>query len=265
MPLRQALATNVAPLILRLALGVTFLWAGLGKFNAYDAVKGDQAARLANVGVITASGDAPSRPEADKGDHAGPESTPPKPDQPAAPPAAAQPPQPKLMYAAADFPTEVRVRRLHTAVTLRLLEAADPPTPAADTNPEPATPRRLWPASLAGSKAPLFAWGVAILDVVGGLCLLLGLLTRLWAFLLAGHMAVGLWLLVVGPAWAAGNVALGFLPRHDPWDLTFWIMPLWIVALIAMNLALACLGAGSLSLDRPLLGEAVRPGSRPTQ
>jgi hypothetical protein len=78
-------------------------------------------------------------------------------------------------------------------------------------------------------------------------------------------MAVGLWLLVVGPAWSSGTAVLGLLPRQEPWDLAFWIMPLWIVALIAMNLALACLGAGSLSLDRPLLGEAVRPGSRPTQ
>jgi hypothetical protein len=68
-----------------------------------------------------------------------------------------------------------------------------------------------------------------------------------------------MWLLLIGPAWRAGDAVLGFLPRHDPWDTAFWMNPLWILALLSMNLALVFLGAGSISLDRPLLGEAVRP------
>jgi uncharacterized membrane protein YphA (DoxX/SURF4 family) len=240
---RQGQSSKIAPLLLRLVLGLTFLWAGLGKFNAYDEVKGEQAARLANVGVL----ELPKSSSDPKGDHAGPESG----AQPTAPSAT---PTPKLMYSAADFPEPVRVRRMHTSVTLRLLEAAEP----REIQPgQP--PRSIWPAFAAGSNAPILAWVVAITDIAGGVCLLLGLLTRLWAIVLAGHMAVGMWLLLIGPAWRAGDAVLGFLPRHDPWDTAFWMNPLWILALLSMNLALVFLGAGSISLDRPLLGEAVRP------
>lgn len=240
---RQGQSSKIAPLLLRLVLGLTFLWAGLGKFNAYDTVKGEQAARLANVGAL----DLPKSAPEPKGDHAGPESG----GQPVPPTAVTTP---KLMYSAADFPEPVRARRMHTSVTLRILEAAEPK----EIQPGQA-PRSIWPAFAAGSNAPIFAWVVAITDIAGGVCLLLGLLTRLWAVVLAGHMAVGLWLVLIGPAWRAGDALLGFLPRHDPWDIAFWMNPMWILALLSMNLALVFLGAGSISLDRPLLGEAVRP------
>lgn len=45
--------SNVAPIFLRLALGLTFLWAGWNKvFNTFP-VQGERAAQLANLGVIT--------------------------------------------------------------------------------------------------------------------------------------------------------------------------------------------------------------------
>lgn len=238
MPFRQSLAMTFAPLLLRVTLGLTFLWAGLGKFNAYDPVMGDDAARLANVGAL-------ELPKAAKGDHADTD------------PAAVGAPS-KLMYTAADFPQEVRARRMHTDVTLRLLKASEPKELEGG---RPA--RQTWPTVAAGSKAVLLAWIVSVTDVAGGLCVLLGLLTRLWGLVLAAHMAVGLWLMTLGPAWQNGDAVLGFLPRHDPWDLTFWTTPLWILSLLCMGLALTFLGAGSMSLDRPLLGEAVRPPVRP--
>ena len=178
------------------------------------------------------------------------------PTTPAANPSSTAP-TPKLMYGASDFPDAVRARRMHTSVTLRILEAAEP------KEPEPGQPaRKIWPAFASGSNAVMLAWVVAITDIAGGVCLLLGLLTRLWALVLAGHMAVGMWLMLIGPAIQTGNTVLGFLPRHDPWDGSFWMYPLWILALLAMNLALVFLGAGSVSLDRPLLGEAVRAPAR---
>jgi hypothetical protein len=42
---------SLAPLLLRLSLGLTFVWAGLGKIEATFAVKGDQAVLLASMGV----------------------------------------------------------------------------------------------------------------------------------------------------------------------------------------------------------------------
>ncbi|MDX9911686.1 MAG: DoxX family membrane protein [Phycisphaerales bacterium] len=51
MSLRQGLAMNASPVVLRLALAVVFLWAGLGKLTQTMPVTGDAAARLANMGV----------------------------------------------------------------------------------------------------------------------------------------------------------------------------------------------------------------------
>src|SRR5690606_33209558 len=48
---RQRLAVGVAPLLLRVALAITFIWAGLGKVAATMPVSGQAAATLANMGV----------------------------------------------------------------------------------------------------------------------------------------------------------------------------------------------------------------------
>lgn len=237
MSMRQSLAMTVAPLVIRLVLGMTFLWAGLGKLNAYDTVVGEDAALLANVGALggpkpTASPDAPAGPQPDA------TST-------------------KLLNSAEDFKTPVPARRLHTEVTLRLLKASRPVAPSGNAS---ATPRTIWPAWLSGSRAAQLAWIVAVADLGAGICILLGLLTRLWALSLVGHLAVGVWLMVIGPAWASGEGVLGFLPRHDPWDLAYWMSPLWQLALLSMSVALACLGPGAVSLDRPLLGAPTPSG-----
>jgi len=52
MRLRDQVALTLPSLFLRLALGVTFLWAGTGKFMGTTTVTGDDAARLANLGII---------------------------------------------------------------------------------------------------------------------------------------------------------------------------------------------------------------------
>lgn len=52
MSIRHSLALNVTPLLLRLGLGVVFLWAGSSKLFYSDEVTGERAALLANLGVI---------------------------------------------------------------------------------------------------------------------------------------------------------------------------------------------------------------------
>ncbi|MBL8885387.1 MAG: hypothetical protein JNK16_01900, partial [Phycisphaerales bacterium] len=51
---REHMAVSIAPLFLRLALSITFIWAGLGKMLADMPVRGERAAVLANmdVGVV---------------------------------------------------------------------------------------------------------------------------------------------------------------------------------------------------------------------
>ncbi len=51
MRLRDSIALTLPSLLLRLVLGVTFLWAGTGKLIGTMQVSGDSAARLANLGI----------------------------------------------------------------------------------------------------------------------------------------------------------------------------------------------------------------------
>jgi uncharacterized membrane protein YphA (DoxX/SURF4 family) len=51
MRLRDSVALTLPSFILRVVLGVTFLWAGTGKLMGTMEVSGDDAARLANLGV----------------------------------------------------------------------------------------------------------------------------------------------------------------------------------------------------------------------
>ena len=63
---RDRLGMTIAPLMLRVVLGVTFLWAGAGKLVDKMPVEGERAARLANLGVNlrVAGSPPPTEPEA---------------------------------------------------------------------------------------------------------------------------------------------------------------------------------------------------------
>ena len=52
MRLRDQVALTLPTLLLRLTLGVVFLWAGSGKFLGTMTVSGENAARLANIGIM---------------------------------------------------------------------------------------------------------------------------------------------------------------------------------------------------------------------
>jgi putative oxidoreductase len=99
----------------------------------------------------------------------------------------------------------------------------------------------------------LLAWAVAITELAGGLCLLLGLLTRLAAFGIAGVMLGAMWLTQIGPAIQSGKTTLGFLPDYGAFDGMKWEPLMFQFALCAAALALAFLGPGRLSLDTALL------------
>lgn len=52
MRLRDTIALTLPSFLLRLVLGLTFIWAGTGKLMGTMRVSGDDAARLANMGVL---------------------------------------------------------------------------------------------------------------------------------------------------------------------------------------------------------------------
>ncbi len=273
--LRDRVGLNVPPLFLRLSLGIIFLWAGLAKVSETMEFSGDSAATLANMGVLLPlqtptvvpapkSESAPSKPPETKS----PETKPPE-TKPAEPKAPESKPESKpgggmsalpvaasrvalvrqqssaKVYTAADFPKPVRARTVYM-LALMLHNLA---------NPDPAIGKMpLWPPSMASGSTPVYlAWAVAITELVGGLCMLLGMLTRLAALGVAGVMLGAMWLTQIGPAVQSGKTTLGFLPDYAAFDGEKWEPLLFQFVLCAAALALAFCGPGRLSLDTALL------------
>ncbi|MFA6044529.1 MAG: DoxX family protein [Phycisphaerales bacterium] len=236
---------RVAPLLLRLALGLTFLWAGLGKFVATAPVSGDDAAILANMGLTLAP--------------------------PVSAPAAATPGSPALTtvsfsqtapksFLASDFPSPVNTLRVNM-IALSVYRAAHP-ADKADGSPGMA----LWPVKLADGRLPIyFAWTAGLSELVGGSFLILGFLARLSAFFVSGTMVGALWLAQIGPALQSGNTRWGFLPNYDLYagGDTSYVGVLWPLMLLMAALSVMLLGAGALSVDSVLFGPSKPPPPRP--
>lgn len=264
MQLARLSAMYAAPIPLRLVLALTFIWAGLGKIVAPIEVQGERAALLANMGyafpAASQSGLQPTSvtpdpapdPAADPADESGP-IEPADPVEPAqteteraAPAAAPVPAQPLVAHTAAEFPDPVQVRRLY-GVALLTYAAAHPAQPESGSAPPPP----IWPEWAARGRWPIvIAWFASITEVVAGVFVLVGLLTRLSALAIAGVMLTAMWLTELGPAIQSAQTVLGFLPRHGPWDIAAWSTLLWQTALLGAALALCFAGPGAVSLDR---------------
>jgi uncharacterized membrane protein YphA (DoxX/SURF4 family) len=254
----------IAPIFIRLALGATLLWSGIGLVSAKVGVEGERAAALANMGVVPVAG-ASAAPAAPKSE-AKPEpavekpveKTPEKPkdtghEQPplmqtAGPEAAS----PAKVYGAADFAEPVEVARMH-ATTARAYEAAHPRARADGT-----APRALWPVALTRDRWPVVvAWTVSLGMLVGGAMVMVGLFTRLAAAMASIALFVTLWLTMIVPAVHAGTAQWGFIPPGGAWELnaageSVHGAFMWLVLQLAGAVSLVFAGAGYLSLDRLL-------------
>lgn len=248
---RTRIALNTTPLLLRLLLGGFFLWLGLGKLLDNNCiVSTDRAAALANMGVLTPL----------------PTTPPPPPTQPPThqtAPAPVPPAHTRGTYTADDFPGPLRVQRVYI-LAADIYQAAHPiaeapaPTgatgatgPTGATAPTGAAPKPILSSTLAQGAWPVyFAWGVAVIELVGGACILLGLLTRMWAVGVALVEVGAIWLHHIGPAIQSGHATLGFLPDFPPYDPAPWRPLIMHLALFLSALALAFCGPGRASLDR---------------
>ncbi len=288
MPAACSTGHAIAPIFLRFALGVTFLWAGFGKVLETFPVKGEAAATLANLGVLepaspaeSAKPAAPSETKPAVKPESKPETKPEtKPEsKPETKPAPASEPKkealpkggiPPLMqttttpiepstarvYVASDFPNEVRVRNVH-GISLLLVSSANPPAGADGAKPMP-----LVPAFAASGRWPVYlAWTATMSELLGGLFVAVGLLTRLSSFFLFCTMVTAIWLSQIGPAIQSGNSLLGFLPNHPAYatdaagNAVFAIL-MWQLMLACASLALVFSGPGALSFDRALFPPA---------
>lgn len=257
MRFRDRLALAVPPTLLRLLLAVVFIWAGLGKIVAEETVGPEQAAVLANMGAIPAP--RPSLPPP-------PAPPQPNPDLPS-PPDSSPPADPGSLgslnlhssgaqflrvqstprtVSPADFPAPVTVQRVY-ALAAALYQAAQPQPDHAGNPGRPLMPQRFgrgnWPIIL--------AWTVALSEMIVGLMLLVGLLTRLAALAVAFIMLSAMWLTQIGPAVRSGQTFLGFLPSYPPFG-SEWTTFLIQLAMLIPALCLVCSGAGPLSLDRAI-------------
>src|SRR5262245_32882222 len=206
-----------APFLLRLALGVVFVWAGTIKLCGSMPVKGEPAATLANMGVIKPAAPAPAPTPAPAGNGSAAPTVPPTPPAEVPPPkkqgglesnepmfasgttppvimTVSAPKQPAKIYTAEDFPDEVQIKPLYF-ISLLLKQAAS----GTDAQGQPT--KAIWPSFLGQGDWPIWlAWAATLTELIGGGLVLLGLLTRFWAFGLACVMGVAMWLTQIGPA-----------------------------------------------------------------
>ncbi len=268
---------GISLFLLRLALGITFLWAGLGKVLLEDSVRGEQAAMLAKMGVIKVG--APSgkekpaskpAPKSDQRPAESPARPVPKEPGPGVPPAlvAVDRVQDQDLRPS-DFPDPVRVTRVNMLAVV-IARSANPGLDDAG-----ASRMILWPPAMATGRWPVYlAWTVALTELLGGLCLLVGLGTRVFAFLLAGTMIGAMWLTEIGPAIQNGNTFLGFLPRYPGLEAApspdGYMTILWQFLILCTLLTLLAQGAGRISLDvgfsrpaKPAAPKPKPPGAKP--
>ncbi len=124
--------------------------------------------------------------------------------------------------------------------------------PAPDGNGKTAMP--LWPRVIGeGLWLKVWAWAVLVAELGGGVGLLIGLFTRLWAMGIVCIMGVAMWLTQFGPAIQSGNARWGFLPALEPFAME-WHTLGWQLALFGAALAVALLGSGALAIDRAIAG-----------
>jgi uncharacterized membrane protein YphA (DoxX/SURF4 family) len=250
-------AVSIAPFILRITIGIIFIWAGLVKVMSTFEVKGADAARLANMGVFidTTKPKAPSTPTAPS------TTTPAEPAKPQSSRAGGfvlvSSPAPGQQYTAENFPDPVPVMRIYQLALMldTLANATDP----VDANAKPTF--RLWPKALGQGIWPLAgAWACTIAEIGCGVFLIVGLIVRLCSFVLVFNMLVAMWLTVIGPAVQSGNTQLGILPKTDLLEGD-WSMFQTQLLCLGGAAALLFSGAGGLSIDRALFGGPT--GSRP--
>ena len=108
-----------------------------------------------------------------------------------------------------------------------------------------------WMPAFTAPLAPASAWAVSLIQLLGGVAMLLGFLTRPLAAMLCVVMLGAAWLTQIGPVLAGGAPgSFGFLPPHEGWHPHGWKTLLWQTGLAATSASVALTGAGNHSVDR---------------
>jgi len=272
MRFRDALTLHTCPLLLRVALAVVFMWAGIPKFGP-ETFKGEQAATLVQLGIgqkTVLAGTPPTEGEAaspGQADAAAPEDQ--EPTAPASAPSEGEPaesdqPGPESPSGEA-VPAEDGSNQ-DSAPETSTEQAAQPEQPAATERADGAGvqyevhARKVEGLTImlhnAGHPYPrIFAWIAMLTEAIGGAMLLIGLFSRVWGLGLAIAMVYA-FVLTALPAIqgqvdpAATNRALAFVAAFGK---TAHLVQLSVFLQFILFVASWCIflgGPGALSLDR---------------
>ena len=278
MTFRQRLGLGGPPILLRVALAITFIWAGSGKFFGSVTLSPEQAAVLdaMHSGAVAPATPAPEGADTDANTDADADSSPSAsrggPMIILAQDQGAQPAEP----AEADAPPDADADEPPAAPAEADTADADADTAAPSHRNVDfiallfhtwATPnaegKALLPAFVGHGKTPIWlANAVGVTELLGGIMIALGLLTRLWSLAVAGVMVGALWTTSIGPVLVYGQAGwpafFPVLPALHDFSAGAWQNWLWQLTLLCSALSLVCLGAGRLSLDRLFFG---KPGA----
>jgi uncharacterized membrane protein YphA (DoxX/SURF4 family) len=293
-------ALSFSPICLRLILGVTFIWSGAGKLFTTAELTPEQRTVLEQIETRTPAPPAPEQldpaeppaegeieplPEPEAQPDAQPQSQPQPRDREGQRLRSLTDPQDQQESASAALPAGYSItlaqneqpadaepnfeeagREIDEAVE-DVERAVNPREPRrlvsvaltieGAVNPDRGSPRL--PGVFLTYAMPL-AWAVAVIEFLGGLCLLIGFIARFWAVMLTGVAAGIVWITSLGPAMLGGidNAFLGFLPPLWPFDPPAVMQFLWTMALFFVALSMIFLGAGALSIDRLLFGNPLK-------
>lgn len=275
MTLSQRMTFSVVPLLLRLMLGIAFVWSGYAKLFTSTQYEQEQVAVLVELGIVKPVAPAAPAPTEEEAPEQPPEAPAPDPDEeeaepddqeqqapdeaetprdPSSPdqtgePEGDEPRAAMVRIAQAEstkpeaIPQAVRVKRVNS-IAILLYRSANPESGPA-----------LWPSALASDAIIVaLAWTAALTEFLGGLLIILGFLSRLWALGFVGTMVVAMLLTTVGPATLAGNSFLGFLPPlnfdapGDAWTRA-WQPFLLQLSLLIAALCVLLTGPGPVSVD----------------
>jgi uncharacterized membrane protein YphA (DoxX/SURF4 family) len=215
MRFREKLALSFAPITLRVLVGVAFLWLGLGRLVDRIVVEGEDAAILAELGVVGAgmAGDAPA---------------------PGGQPA----------------PGPVETRRLYRDA-LMIYNAANPRPGASGERPVSTWPGAL----AGGNAPVVLSWVGTSIALGGGVLVLLGFFTRFWGGMMILLMLILAWLTQIGPAVQSGETQIGVLPDRSLLDPAMNQELLWQFVLLMAAITLTLAGSGALAVDRMIFGK----------
>ncbi|GAB4518152.1 MAG: hypothetical protein Tsb0013_22300 [Phycisphaerales bacterium] len=285
MAVRQNAALHLAPLTIRVALGLIFLYYGAGKLFYTDfALSIEQEATLVSLGVLEArpGGPQPPAPMDATGDA---RSVPAfalirvQDGQEEDPRRGFTEMLDEIEQQAQEQGASDEVQEAIDDIAQQLEGAGDASTDEASGDEagdtlEPRTVRRVyglvfamngaaqrghWPDFLStGAWLERMAWVAGVTEFVGGFFIILGVFTRLWALSMLGTMVVACWLTQISPWLGKPDAFLGFLPPWPMEDVQTWIpayQTLFFQLIIAAGAkAVLFSGAGAVSVDRLIFG-----------